>query len=441
MRIVDVIAKKRDKQTLTEDEIKAFVAAVTNDDIPDYQVSALLMAIYLNGMSREEVVALTMAMAHSGQMMDLSQIADYAVDKHSSGGVGDKTSLVVLPLVASFGVPVAKMSGRGLGFSGGTLDKLESIPGFNVALTDDEFEALAHRNGLVLAGQTADLAPADGKLYALRDVTATVSSIPLIAASIMSKKLASGANGIVLDVKCGSGAFMKTLDDARELAQIMVQIGTDVGRDVVALLSNMSQPLGYAVGNAVEVREAIATLHNDGPVDFTEHCLEVAAYMLSLYGRGNRWADINATRDELRSHLDNGSAWDRFKQMVDAQGGDVATIENPDLLPQAKFSQVITASQGGYVQAVDAELVAKSTLILGAGRQKKGDPVDHAVGVDVRIKISEQVEAGQNIGTIYANDEASLAEARDLIDQAIKIGDTQTESPPLFFDVIDGRLL
>ncbi|MBZ0278742.1 MAG: thymidine phosphorylase, partial [Anaerolineae bacterium] len=284
MRAVDILAKKRDGLALTQAEINWFIEAYTRGDVPDYQASAFLMAVFLRGMTREETVNLTLAMAHSGDVLDLSDVIPYAVDKHSSGGVGDKTSLVVLPLVAACGVPVAKMSGRGLGFSGGTLDKLEALNGYNVNLSEDEFRALAARNGLVLAGQTRELAPADGKLYALRDVTATVPCLPLIASSIMSKKIAAGANGIVLDVKAGRGAFMPTVEAARELAQIMVDIGVDAGRDMIAVISDMNQPLGVAVGNALEVVEAIETLQGGGPADFREHCLHVAAYMLRLAG-------------------------------------------------------------------------------------------------------------------------------------------------------------
>ncbi|MCA9914623.1 MAG: thymidine phosphorylase, partial [Anaerolineae bacterium] len=291
MRAVDLIQKKRDGQALSPEEIKWFISQYTAGDIPDYQAAALLMAIFWRGMNREETVTLTLAMAHSGKMMDLSDIADYVVDKHSSGGVGDKTSLIVLPLVAACGVPIAKMSGRGLGFSGGTLDKLESIAGMRVGFSEEEFRQMAKEHHLVLAGQTAELAPADGKLYALRDVTATVDSLPLIASSIMSKKLASGANGIVLDVKVGAGAFMKTVEDARALAQTMVQIGTDAGRDMIATLSDMQQPLGNAVGNALEVKESIETLRGNGPADLVEHCLVIAGYMLRLAGRGERWTN------------------------------------------------------------------------------------------------------------------------------------------------------
>jgi len=438
MRIVDLITKKRDGQALTPDEIRWFITNYTNDTIPDYQVSALLMAILLKGMEREEIVTLTLAMAESGDMLDLSDIVDYAIDKHSSGGVGDKTSLVVLPLVASFGVPIAKMSGRGLGFSGGTLDKLESISGFNVNLPEAEFRQLAKETGLVLAGQTKSLAPADGKLYALRDVTATVESLPLIASSIMSKKLAAGANGIVLDVKLGHGAFMKTLESARELATIMVQIGVDAGRDMAALLSDMNQPLGVAVGNALEVAEAVRTLQGAGPRDFHEHCVDVAVYMLKLAGQGDRWSDVDETRAEVKAVLNEGMAFDRFRQMVEAQGGDVAQVDDLSRLPTADIVQTVTVSQSGYIKEILADKVGLASLALGAGRAKKGDPIDYAVGIEVHASVGDAVSEGDTLMTIHANSEESLADARKLIDSALTYSDTEVEPLPLFYGVIEG---
>ena len=439
MRFVDIIAKKRDGQALSTDEIRWFIQSYTDDTIPDYQVSALLMAILLNGMTRDETVTLTQAMAESGDMLDLSDILDYAVDKHSSGGVGDKTSLVVLPLVASFGVPIAKMSGRGLGFTGGTLDKLESISGFNINLSDDEFRRIAHDSGLVLAGQTQSLAPADGKLYALRDVTATVMSLPLIASSIMSKKLASGANGIVLDVKLGHGAFMKTLDSARELATIMVQIGVDAGRDMVALLSDMNQPLGVAVGNALEVVEAIETLQGGGPTDFRDHCIEVATYMLKLAGQGQQWTDVDETRAELDSTLNNGQGFDRFRQMIIGQGGDVSQIDDPENLPQAKIIESLTAEQSGYISNIFADKIGLASLVLGAGRAKKGDPIDHAVGMEVHINVGDEVQQGDTLITIHANNQDMLDDAKQLIHSAIEYSDSKVEPLPLFYGVVEGE--
>lgn len=439
MRAVDIIERKRDGIELSADEIKWFIEQYNRGEIPDYQTAAWLMAIYFSGMSASETVSLTQAMAQSGHMMDLSDIADYAVDKHSSGGVGDKTTLIVLPLVASFGVPVAKMSGRGLGFSGGTLDKLESIKGYNVSITDEKFKELARKNGIVLCGQTGDLAPADGKLYALRDVTGTVPSIPLIAASIMSKKLASGAQGIVLDVKVGSGAFMQNLDDAHELAKIMVEIGRGAGRDVIALISDMNQPLGRAVGNAVEVREAIATLRGGGPDDLVDHCVTVAQNMLALYGRGEKWTNEQETQSQLREHLQNGKALDKFRLLVESQGGDSKAIDDPDLLPQAEFQEPLVSGHTGYISAVDAGQIARATLVLGAGREKKGDPIDPAVGVEIDVNVGDAISAGDQIATIHASDERTLEEAKVLINRAVEIDESPVDPLPLFYDRIDSR--
>lgn len=437
MRAVDIIAKKRDGQALTREEINWFVEKYSQDELPDYQAAAFLMAVCINGMEREETIALTLAMQASGQTLDLSDILPYAVDKHSSGGVGDKTSLVVLPLVASCGVPVAKMSGRGLGFSGGTLDKLESIDGFNVNLDDAEFRRIAREQGLVLAGQSHDLAPADGKFYALRDVTATVPSLPLIASSIMSKKLAAGANGIVLDVKVGHGAFMKTLNDARDLARIMVNIGVDAGRDMVALLSDMNQPLGNAVGNALEVAEAVETLKSGGPTDFREHCLEVASHMLKLAGQGSKWTDLDQARAQLVDNLVNGSAFDQFRRMVQAQGGDVAMVDDTSKLPQAKITEVLTAEQDGIIESIPADVIGIQALHLGAGREKKSDSIDHAVGLKVHVKVGDNVKTHEPLVTIHANDDALIEPCKIALREAIKFGDIASPLP-LFYDVITG---
>ncbi len=438
MRMIDIIGKKRDGGSLSAEEIRHFVQAYTAGTIPDYQVSALLMAIIFQGMDRGEIVALTIAMAESGDMLDLSDILDYAVDKHSSGGVGDKTSLVVLPLVAAFGVPIAKMSGRGLGFTGGTLDKLESIAGFNVNLSEDQFRCIAHDTGLVLAGQSKSLAPADGKLYALRDVTGTVASLPLMASSIMSKKLAAGANGIVLDVKLGQGAFMKTLDEARQLATIMVRIGVDAGRDMVALLSDMNQPLGVAVGNALEVAEAVNTLRGQGPADFEAHCLEVAAYMLRLAGGGKRWLDLDETRADLLRMLRGGAALDRFRGMVEVQGGDLAQIDDLRKLPQAQIRRELRSAQDGYIQGIGADKVGLATLALGAGRATKTDAIDHAVGIEIHANVGDAVARNDLLMTIHANGQDALRGALSLLDGALVYSDTPVDPLPLFYDVIDG---
>lgn len=439
MRAVDILAKKRDGYELASDEIAYFIGAYTRGDLPDYQAAAFLMAVVLRGMSRRETVDLTLAMAHSGELLDLSDITDYAVDKHSSGGVGDKTSLVVLPLVASCGVPAAKMSGRGLGFSGGTLDKLESIKGYRVDLSAEEFHELARKNGIVLAGQSLALAPADGKLYALRDVTATVPSLPLIASSIMSKKIAAGANGIVLDVKMGRGAFMPTLEDARALAQIMVEIGVDAGRDVVAVISDMNQPLGEAVGNALEVAEAIATLQGAGPDDLREHCLEIAGHMLRLAGRGTKWTDKDETQKLLERQLNDGAALAKFRLLVEAQGGDAKMIDDPSKLPQANMQQPFTASRSSYIAQVDALEVANAAFELGAGREKKGDSIDLAVGLKVHVKVGARVSEGDTLATIYANDERKLKASLMNLEKAFAYSETPVEKLPLFYDVISSR--
>lgn len=442
MRAVDIIAKKRDGLALSQAEINWFIDAYTAENLPDYQAAALLMAICIRGMSREEIAWLTLAMAQSGEVLRLRDIlGSYAVDKHSSGGVGDKTTLVVLPLVAACGVPVAKMSGRGLGFSGGTLDKLEAIAGYNVDLSTEMFERLAREQGIVLSGQSRQLAPADGKLYALRDVTATVPSLPLIASSIMSKKIAAGADGIVLDVKVGEGAFMTNLDDARQLAQMMVEIGVDAGRDMVAVISDMNQPLGYAVGNALEVAEALETLGGGGPPDFREHCLEVAGHMLRLAGQGEKWTEAEAVRDVLVDHLEDGRALAKFRQMVAAQGGDVGMVDDPSKLPQAEIVQMVKADTAGFVAQVGALAVALAAFELGAGREKKGDPIDLAVGVKVHVKVGDEVQAGDTLATIYANDADRLAACEAHLQAALKISNQPVEPLPLFYDVIYGDSL
>ncbi len=436
MRAVDILAKKRDGAALTSAEIQWLVAGFTRGDVPDYQMSAFLMAVYLQGMTSQETVDLTLAMADSGAKLDLSDIADYWVDKHSSGGVGDKTSLIVLPLVAACGVPVAKMSGRGLGFTGGTLDKLESIRGYQVNLSGERFRQLARENGIVLAGQSLELAPADGKMYALRDVTATVSSLPLIASSIMSKKIAAGANAIVLDVKVGRGAFMATEADGRALAQTMVDIGRGAGRQVIAVISDMSQPLGEAVGNALEVQEAIATLSGAGPADLREHSLLIGAFMLRLAGRGSRWTDEAETRKQLETALDDGSALAKFRLMVEAQGGDVAMVDDPDLLPQAAIVEIFAAPQTGVVAQIAADDIAWAAFELGAGREKKGDPIDLAVGLMVRVKVGQRVERGQPLVTIYASDAARIPACRARLSAAFAFSDAPVEPLPLFYGVL-----
>jgi pyrimidine-nucleoside phosphorylase len=430
MRAVDIIIKKRQKQELTSEEIGYFVEGFTRGDIPDYQVAAWAMAVLLNGMTSRETTELTLAMAHSGEILDLSGVVDIAMDKHSSGGVGDKTSLVVLPVVVACGLPVGKMSGRGLGFSGGTLDKMESIPGYRVDLTTEEFKKQLKEDGIVLSGQSLDLAPADGKLYALRDVTGTVQSIPLIASSIMSKKIAAGAQAIVLDVKVGLGAFMETLDEARQLASLMTEIGELAGRKVVTLLSDMNQPLGEAVGNSLEVIEAINTLHDNGPLDFREHCLHVSAHMLVL---GKRAPDLEVGRHMGESALFSGAAFDKFRLLVNAQGGDVTYLDDPGKFPSVKYIETVVADRTGNLSRVDARLIGEASVALGAGRAIKGDPVDHAVGLIIHQKVGNKVTKGEKLYTLYANDPAKLSAARESLKSAIGWSETPVVPFPLFY--------
>ena len=433
MRAIDVITRKRDKQELSKEELDYFVAGIINGSIPEYQISAWAMAVLLNGMTPQETTYLTLAMAESGDVLDLSSIAPLVVDKHSSGGVGDKTSLVVAPIVASCGLPIGKMSGRGLGFSGGTLDKMESIPGYRVDLTEAEFMKQLKEIGIVLTGQSSDLAPADGILYGLRDVTGTVPSTPLIASSIMSKKIASGAQAIVLDVKLGSGAFMKDLEHAKELAHLMVKIGELSGRKVRALLSDMNQPLGEAVGNALEVKEAIATLHDGGPADFREHCFTVSAHMLLLGEKAENLEEAHRMAEEA---IKSGKAWEKFVQLVEAQNGDVSFIEHPEKLPSGSMKEEITAGQDGYLCMVNAQSVGEASVLLGAGREKKGDPVDAGVGITVHHKVGAAVKKGEPLFTVYANDAERLEAAKVKLCNGIKIAGEKCDKLPLFYGVI-----
>jgi len=430
MRAVDIIIKKREKGELTREEIKFFVDGFTHGEIPDYQVSAWAMAVLLNGMSPRETTDLTLAMAHSGEILDLSDVVDIAMDKHSSGGVGDKTTLVVLPVVVACGLPVGKMSGRGLGFSGGTLDKMESIPGYRVNLSTDEFKKQLRSDGIVLTGQSFDLAPADGKLYALRDVTGTVQSIPLIASSIMSKKIAAGAQAIVLDIKVGLGAFMETLDDARKLANLMTGIGRLAGCEVVTLLSDMNQPLGEAVGNSLEVIEAINTLHGHGPSGFREHCLHVSAHMLVL---GHRAPELETGRRMAEAAIASGAAFEKYRVLVRAQGGDMSFVDDPGKFPKAKFVDLIKADRSGTLSRVHARLIGEAAVALGAGRTRIGDPVDHAVGLIIHHKVGEQVERGESLVTIYANDPEKQRAVGEGLRAAFGWSDKPFAALPLFY--------
>ena len=433
MRAVDIIIKKREKQELTKEEIQFFIKGYTAGDIPDYQASAWAMAVLLNGMTPRETTDLTLAMANSGDTLDLSPVVKIAVDKHSTGGVGDKTTLVVAPLVAACGLPVGKMSGRGLGFSGGTLDKLEAIPGYRCDLSAEEFLHQLDEIGIVLTGQTGDLAPADGKFYALRDVTGTVESTALIAASIMSKKLAAGANAIVLDVKIGLGAFMKTQEEARVLADLMVNIARLANRKAIALISDMNQPLGVAVGNAIETKEAIATLQGEGPADFKTHCLDVAEQMLIL----GEIADTEAEARTLALNaLSSGKAWDSFVGLVSAQGGDIAYIQDPSLLPTASIIETVSAPRSGYLKEIHARKVGETAVMLGAGRATKKDAIDQAVGIEIHRKVGDKVEVGEPLFTIHANHPPRAEEARSRLLDAHTWSDSPVEPLPLVYDII-----
>ena len=433
MRAVDIIIKKRDQGELSKEEIAFFIEGLSNGDIPDYQVSSWAMAVLLNGMTDQETTDLTLAMADSGEVLDLSSIAPIVVDKHSTGGVGDKTTLVVGPIAAACGLPVGKMSGRGLGFSGGTLDKMESIPGYRVDLSREEFLSQLKELKIVLTGQSADLAPADGKLYALRDVTGTVPSLPLIASSVMSKKIAAGAHAIVLDVKVGNGAFMNNIEDAQKLASAMVAIGKLSGRSVIAVLSDMNQPLGEAVGNAVELKEAINTLNNKGPDDFREHCLVIASHMLVL---GKIAADLEKARVMAIDSLEKGTAWEKFRELVIEQKGDVSYIDEVGKLPTAPISLEVKANRGGYISQVHARKIGEASVDLGAGRAKKTDAIDPSVGILVHKKVGAKVEAGDILFTILANSQEKAKQAENRLIESINISDSPCDLLPLFYDVI-----
>jgi pyrimidine-nucleoside phosphorylase len=433
MHAKDIIVRKRDGHDLTQEEIEFFVRGFTADEIPDYQAAAWAMAVLWRGMNREETTNLTLSMARSGEMLDLHDVAPIVVDKHSTGGVGDKTTIAVAPMVAACGLPVGKMSGRGLGFTGGTLDKLESIPGYRVDLTIEEFRAQLSEVGLVVSGQTSDLAPADGKLYALRDVTGTVPSLPLIASSIMSKKIAAGADAIVLDVKTGRGAFMETLAQARELAQTMVGIGQQLGRLVAAVISDMSQPLGRAVGNALETAEAVATLRGAGPDDFWQHCLAVGEQMLVL---GDVATDRAIARAKLGEAVKSGRALDKLLEWVEAQGGDSSVLGDPPSMARAAIVEQVAAPQSGQVSGINAREVGLAAVDLGAGREKKGEPVDHAVGIVLEAKIGEWVNAGDALFTVHAPDQERCNRARDRVLGAYSWSEAEVEPPPLVYEVI-----
>ncbi len=433
MRMYDIIRKKRDGGKLNREEIAFFVKGVTAGEIPDYQTSALLMAIYFNDLSPEETAALTDEMARSGDMVDLSPIEGVKVDKHSTGGVGDKTTLVTVPIVAACGVRVAKMSGRGLGHTGGTIDKLESIPGFCTAVSTDRFFEIVGKTGAAVVGQTGNLAPADKKLYALRDVTATVENIGLIAASIMSKKLAAGADAIVLDVKTGSGAFMKTPEDSLKLARAMVSIGEHTGRKTVALITDMDRPLGFAVGNSLEVIEAVETLRGRGPGDLKEVCLELAANMLCLGGRG----EISACRALARETLESGRAFEAFCSMTEAQGGDVSYLRDTGKFPRAVVSLDVPSPEEGWLCAMDTEAVGECSVVLGAGRETKESPIDYSAGIMLRKKTGDRVRRGEALATLYTERPEAAEPAQERFLAGIRIGKTALPPVPLIRARVD----
>lgn len=423
MRMTDLIVKKRNGLALSEEEIYEMINRYTDGTIPDYQMSAMMMAIYFRGMTEEETLALTLAMEKSGECLDLSGIKGIKVDKHSTGGVGDKTSLALTPMVAACGIPVAKMSGRGLGHTGGTIDKLESFPGFHTNLTTEQFVHNVNTIGIAIMGQTKDLAPADKKLYALRDVTATVDNMSLIASSIMSKKLAAGADGIVLDVKTGSGAFMKTEEDSFALAREMVKIGNGAGRKTVAVISDMDEPLGYAVGNALEVKEAIDTLCGNGPADFVELCLELGSRMLLV---GKKAKNVEEAKEMLMAAIDNGSALRKLAEFVAAQGGDATAVYDTSLLPTASLEVPLTAEKDGYISAIQCEEVGICSLILGGGRETKDSVIDLSVGIVLNKKKGDYVRKGDTIAVLFANDK----EKEEAAEKRLRAAITISENPP-----------
>lgn len=431
MRMIDIIEKKRDGKSLSKEEIEFFIKGYTEGDIPDYQASSLAMAIFFQDMNEEERAALTMAMVNSGDVIDLSKVNGIKVDKHSTGGVGDTTTLVLAPLVAAVGVPVAKMSGRGLGHTGGTIDKLESIDGFHIEISEADFIKLVNEDQVAVIGQTGNLTPADKKLYALRDVTGTVNSIPLIASSIMSKKIAAGADAIVLDVKTGNGAFMKTLEDAEALAHAMVSIGNNVGRNTMAIISDMSQPLGRAIGNALELKEAIDTLNGQGPEDLTELVLTLGSQMVVL---AERASTLEEARQLLNEAIENGSALDKFKTFLENQGGDASVVDSPELLPTAEYQIDYKAKSSGVVSELIANEIGVASMMLGAGRQTKEDDIDLSVGIVLNKKVGDNVNEGESLLTIHSNRE-NVDDVIKKLDESIEIK-AQAKTPTLIHKII-----
>lgn len=433
MNMYQILQKKKEKKPLTKEEISFFVQGFTKGQIPDYQASALLMAICLNGMNEEETAILTEEMMLSGDIVDLSAFGELSVDKHSTGGVGDKTTLILAPIVAAAGGVVAKMSGRGLGHTGGTVDKMESIPGMRVSLPSEEFFAIAKKAGVCVIGQSGNLAPADKKLYALRDVTATIDSIPLIASSIMSKKLASGAKSIVLDVKYGSGAFMKSVEDARELAKEMVAIGKSLGRRVVAMITDMDTPLGLAIGNALEIKEALAVLQNKGDPELTSLCLALSARMLSL----SLSLPLEEAEKRAKEVLESGKAFAKMREWVSLQGADANALQNPALLPEAPFSRIVSAKRSGYLHSMNTEKIGLAAGALGAGRKIKEDPIDYGAGILLHRKTGSFAEKGDPIATLYASDPDLFEEAEKLFLSGVFFSSEKREPSPIIADIIE----
>ena len=433
MNILEIIAKKRDKKVLSKEEIDFFVKNYTNGNITDYQAAALIMAIYINGMNYEETTSFTLAMAHSGEVLDLSELG-MVVDKHSTGGIGDKITLILMPIIASLGIPSAKMSGRGLGFTGGTVDKLESIPGYNTNIDISEFINNVKNIGISLMGQTLNLAPADKKIYALRDTISCVESIPLIASSIMSKKIAAGAEKIVLEVTVGSGAFMKNIEDATKLSETMIGIGNLADKETICILTNMNQPIGYSIGNSLEVIEAVEALNGNMQDDVKNVILELGAYILKLDGKGD---NIQENKEKIEQVISNGEAYRKFLQLVENQGGDISYIENTEKFTKAKYKMPVEAVKTGYVQKLNAEEVGKIAMHLGAGRMKKEDNIDYAVGIELLKKVGCQVGQGETIAYIYADDEQKGRKAVEKLQQTYEIGEQNVEKVADIIEIIE----
>lgn len=433
MNIGQVISNKRDNKELSKEEIEFFVTEYVKGTVTDYQAAALVMAIYINGMTKEETTNLTLAMANSGETLDLSVLNKTVVDKHSSGGVGDKITIVLMPIIASLGIPVAKMSGRGLGFTGGTIDKLESIPGYNTEIPVDKFIEIVKKTGISVIGQTANLAPADKKLYALRDTIACVGSMPLIASSIMSKKIAAGAEKIVLDVTVGSGAFMRTKEDATKISKLMKEIGTLAGRETVCVLTNMDEPVGKAVGNTLEILETIECLKGNIPTDIKEIILGIGSQIIKLAGEGD---NLEENKNKILENINNGKAYNKFLELISSQGGDISYIENPDKFEKAKYIIPVISDQTGYIAEIDARTVGEISVELGAGRVRKEDSIDHAVGIIVERKIADKVEKGETLAYIHANDEEKGKEAARKLKDTYKIIDQEVEPEKYILDII-----